>query len=585
VTTATSSSHVVPRSFTAPFARALLAAALVVLPSIPLHAQDLAGDWHGALSTPIGRLMLLVTIRDGADGTRTGELESIDQRAGRKIPLANVAGSADRLTFSVPAINATYDATWNASEQAWTGTFRQGGALPLTLKRGRPPALPVVAGLDGTWRGQLTRGTVNLRLVLSIRTSEYGTRVRLDSPDQGASGIEVEQLMRRSDSVWFRVPVASAEFLGALEGRALRGTWSAAGTPSAPVTFTRDTAPPSARVRTQWPITAKGYRAEEVSFQNPDARGVTIAGTVTVPEGSGPFPAVVLISGSGPQDRDETLFGHKPFAVLADHLSRRGIAVLRYDDRGFGRSTGDHGSATSADFATDANAAVRYLLGRSDIDAKSIGFVGHSEGGMIAPIAAATNDRVAFLVLLAGPGTRAEQLLLSQRRLIGLSQGMTTEQLDRAEPVLRDLFRAVRDAPDSTTAVERVGALLTNEALGRLGVTSAQRDLVANQLAGAWIRYFLRYEPSMLLSRIRVPVLAINGSLDRQVPPAENLAAIRTALARNPNTTVRELPGLNHLFQTARTGALGEYETIEETFAPSAMDLIAEWVRKVTGVR
>lgn len=575
-----------PRPATVPFARTLLLAALLVLGSTPLHAQDrVAGDWHGALATPIGRLMLLVTIRDGAGGTRTGELESIDQRAGQKIPLANVAGSADRLTFSVPAIGATYEASWNEAEQAWTGTFRQGGSLPLTLKRGRPPALPVVAGLDGTWRAQLARGGVNLRLVLNVRTSEYGTRVRLDSPDQGASGIEVERFHRQSDTVRFRVPAGSAEFVGVVDGGAMRGTWSAPGQPNAPVAFTRDTAPPSARVRTQWPITVKGYRAEEVSVPNPDARGVTLAGTLTIPEGRGPFPAVVLISGSGPQDRDETLFGHKPFAVLADHLSRRGIAVLRYDDRGFGRSTGDHGSATSADFATDANAAARYLLGRPDIDAKAIGFVGHSEGGMIAPIAAAANDRVAFLVLLAGPGTRAGQLLLSQRRLIGLSQGMTTEQLDRAEPVLRDLFRAVSDAPDSATTVQRIGALLTSEALERLGVTSAQRDLVASQLAGAWIRYFLRYEPSTFLSRIRVPVLAINGSLDRQVPPAENLAAIRTALAKNPNATVRELPGLNHLFQPARTGALGEYETIEESFAPSAMELIAEWVRRVTGRR
>ena len=424
-----------------------------------------------------------------------------------------------------------------------------------------------------------------LRLVLHVRTAAYGTRVRLDSPDQAVSGIEVEQFARQSDTVRFRVPAASAEFVGMLEGRAIRGTWSATGQPSTPVTFARDTAPPSARVRTQWPITAKGYRAEEVTFPNPDDRRVTLAGTLTVPEGRGPFPAVVLISGSGPQDRDETLLGHKPFAVLADHLSGRGIAVLRYDDRGYGRSTGDHASGTSADFATDANAAVRYLLGRADIDPKAIGFVGHSEGGMIAPIATAANDRVAFMALLAGPGTRADQLLLSQRRLIGLSQGMTTEQLDRAEPVVRDLFRAVRESPDSATTVERVRSLLTNEALERLGVTIAQRDLVANQLTGVWIRYFLRYEPSEFLSRIRVPVLALNGSLDRQVPAAENLAAIRTALAQNRNVTVRELPGLNHLFQTARTGALSEYETIEETFAPNAMELIAEWIRGVTGRR
>ena len=557
----------------------LLVAALAAFAPVSLLAQDrVAGEWHGALATPIGRLMLRVTIREGADGTRSGDLESIDQQPGQKIPLAGIVGSSDRLTFSVPAINATYEASWNEAEEGWTGNFRQGATLPLTLKRGRPPAQPAIAGLDGTWRGQWTRGTVNLRLVLHVRTSGYGTSARLDSPDQGVSGIQVEQLTRRSDTVRFRVPVASAEFVGVVGGRTLEGTWSATGQPSAHVTFARDSAPSTARARTQWPITPAGYRAEEVTFANPEAAGVTLAGTLTVPQGKGPFPAVVLISGSGPQDRDETLFGHKPFAVLADHLSRRGIAVLRYDDRGVGRSTGDHGSATSADFATDANAAIRYLLGRPEIDARSIGFVGHSEGAMVGPIAATANDRVAFLVLLAGPGTRADQLLISQRRLIGLSQGMTSEQLDRAEPVVRDLFRAVRDAPDSTTATDRVRALLTDDALARLGVTSAQRDLVASQLSGPWIRYFLRYDPASVLSRIRVPVLALNGSLDRQVPAAENLAAIRAALAKNPSVTVRELPGLNHLFQTARTGALGEYADIAETFAPSAMELVAEWI-------
>jgi len=452
--------------------------------------------------------------------------------------------------------------------------------LPLLLKRGVPPATTVVDGLDGTWRGSLQRNAANLRLILHVLTTPRGTEVALDSPDLGAFGLAVQRFERIGDTVRFHVPAAQVEFVGTLrEGlRAFRGRWSRPSRPDAQVTFERDSAASTARVRTQWPITPKGYHAEDVSFINPSDRAVTLAGTVTIPDGSGPFPAVVLISGSGAQDRDETVFGHKPFAVLANHLSRRGIAVLRYDDRGFGASTGDHARATSADFATDAIAAIRYLLGRADIDHTAIGFIGHSEGGIIGPIAAVENDGVDFLVLLAGPGTNTDQLMLSQRRLMGMSQGLSNVVLEKTEPAIRDILRAVRASPDSQQAVARIRTLLTSETLQALGATNAQRDAIASQYSGTWMRYFLKYEPSLFLSRLRVPVLALNGALDRQVPSAENLAAMRIALANNPDATVRELPGLNHMFQTAGTGAMAEYDSIAETFAPSAMDLLTNWI-------
>jgi uncharacterized protein len=566
---------------------ALCAGALVAIASAPLHAQDRAlGDWHGVLDTPTGaRLTLLVRVRGGPGESRSGDLESIDQVTGRKIPLADVTTSALQLAFAIPSINATYEGSWSDTAQAWIGTFRQGMALPLVLRRGTPPPAKVVEGLDGTWRATLQRGTANLRLMLHVQTTQYGTRARLDSPDMGAMGLQVEQIARSSDSVRFRVPMAQVQFSGALgeRARSFGGTWSRPDQPDARVMFVRDSVTATAPMRTQWPIVPKGYRAEHVSFANPVDGRVTLAGTLTIPEGRGRFPAVVLISGSGPQDRDETIFGHKPFAVLGDHLSRRGIAVLRYDDRGFAESTGEHASATSADFATDANAAVRYLLGRADIDPKAIGFVGHSEGGMIGPIAAADNDRVAFLVLLAGPGTRTDQLILSQRRAMGLLQGVTDAELDRTEPFIRGLLHTMRDAADSADAMTRARAFLTPEVLTALGGASTQRDAVAARFTNPWMRYFLAYDAPAVLSRIRVPVLAINGSLDTQVPSAENLAAIRLALAKNPDATVRELPGLNHFFQTARTGAIGEYDRIAETFSPSAMQLISDWIAKRFG--
>jgi uncharacterized protein len=555
-------------------------AALLILASTPAPAQSrAAGDWYGVLETPNGRLTLLVRIQDSANGTHRGEMES-DQPGAPKMPLANVVVSAGKLAFSIPMINATYAGDWSEPDQGWTGTFRQGAVLALLLKPGVPPARKTVEGLDGNWRGTLQRNAVTLRLVLRVKTSERGTAVSLDSPDLGALGLEVLQLERAQDTVRFQVPISQVAFRGALDDgrRRLSGIWSRPSQPDAEVVFVRDSAARPPRVRTQMPVIPKGYRLEDVSFANPSDSSVTLGGTVTIPDGAGPFPAAVLISGSGPQDRDETVFGHKPFAVLADHLSRQGILVLRYDDRGVGASTGDHSRATSADFATDANSAVRYLLGRADVDAKAIGLIGHSEGGLIAPIAAVANGRVAYVVLLAGPGINTDALSLSQRRLLGLSRGVSPEDLDRNEPPLRAILAAVRTAADSQQAATRVRELLTTDALRALGVTESQREPIVNEYSGAWMRYFLKYEPKAFLPRLKVPVLAIGGSMDRQVPSAENLAAMRVLFARNRDATVRELPGLNHFFQPTRTGAMGEYPDIPETFAPSAMEVVSDWI-------
>ncbi len=562
--------------------KALCVAALVAVPLASATAQQsAAGEWTGVLSTPGGSLTLVIRIRANADGSFSGDLESVDQAAGQRIPFTSVTAAANKLSFAIATLGASYEGEWKESEQAWSGVFSQGMAMPLLLKRGAPPVLKTMEGLDGTWRGVLRRDTSDLRLILHVRTTARGTGATLDSPDMGASGLAVRQFDRIGDTVQFRVPDAQVEFKGTLryESRTLQGQWSRQGQPVVQVTFTRDAQATGARTLTQEPVVAKGYRAEDVSFVNPSDASVRLAGTLTIPEGRGPFPAVVLITGSGPQDRNESLFGHKPFAVLADHLSRNGIAVLRYDDRGFASSSGNHTTATSADFATDANAAFRFLAGRDDIKQDAIGFMGHSEGGMIGPIAAASNDRVAFLVLLAGPGTNAVQLLLSQRRLVARSQGASDEMLDRSEPIVRDILQAVRVAPDSQGAMDAIRLALPGDRLQTLGASEAQRDAIAGVFTTTWMRYFIKYEPGPFLSRLRVPVLAINGSKDVQVPPGENLAAIRVALAANRDVTIQELPGLNHLFQTAETGSVIEYERITETFAPSALELITKWIR------
>jgi hypothetical protein len=557
-------------------------AALIAGPLTAASAQQSAvGEWTGVLTTPSGALALVIRIRANTDGSYSGDLESVDQAAGQRIPFTTVTAAANKLAFTIATIGASYEGEWKESEQTWSGVFRQGMAIPLVLKRGAPPALKTIVGLDGTWRAVLRRDTTNLRLILYVRTTARGTTATLDSPDLGAFGLAAQQFERVGDTVQFRVPDAQVDFRSTLryENRTLEGQWSRQGEPAVQVTFTRDPRTTGTRTLTQEPVVAKGYRAEEVSFVNTGDASVRLAGTLTIPEGRGPFPAVILITGSGPQDRNEALFGHKPFAVLADHLSRNGIAVLRYDDRGVASSSGNHTRATSADFATDANAAFRFLAGRDDIRQNAIGFIGHSEGGMIGPIAAASNDRVAFLILLAGPGTNAVQLLLSQRRQIARLQGASDEMLDRSEPIVRDILQAVRAAPDSQAAMDAIRLALPGERLRTLGATEAQRDAIAGVFTTTWMRYFIKYEPAPFLARLRVPVLAINGAKDVQVSPGENLAAIRVALADDRDVTIRELPGLNHLFQTAETGSVTEYERIPETFAPSALALITEWIR------
>ncbi|HET9361070.1 MAG TPA: alpha/beta fold hydrolase [Vicinamibacterales bacterium] len=550
--------------------------------AMPVQAQvKVVGDWHGVLQSPVGSMTLILTIAEGENGGLRGEMESVDQGS-QKVPLTTLTVNGGHLAFTVRPAQIAYEGEWVEAEEHWAGVFTQGRRTPLTFRRGLPAARPVIEGLDGVWEGAVTRNGVGLRLLLRVVTSERGTIVTFDSPDLGAFGLPVAGFSRRAQSVGFSVPASGARFAGTLsdDGARLSGIWTLPGQPDVDLALsrTRATVQREPRARPQTPRPPFPYRAEDVAFSNPAANGVILAGTLTLPEGTGPFPAAVLITGSGPQDRDETLLGHKPFAVLADHLTRNGVAVLRYDDRGVGRSTGEFAAATSADFATDAVAAVRFLLTRPEIDREAIGLVGHSEGGMVAPIAAADNDHVRFVILLAGPGTSLMQLAQTQQRLLGLSQGSSEEELARMEPVLAEVFAGVATSASAEDARARVRAVLTADALKTLKAPESMRELMVERLANDWFRYFLRYTPAAALSRIRVPVLAINGTLDRQVPADENLAAIGAALAHNPDVTIRKLDGLNHLFQTAGTGAIGEYADIAETMSTVVLGIVTEWI-------
>jgi pimeloyl-ACP methyl ester carboxylesterase len=435
----------------------------------------------------------------------------------------------------------------------------------------------VVQGLDGHWDGTVRRNNAELRFVLRVTSGPGGTIASFDSPDQLAMGMPVSALSRAGDAVHFTVAAGNTSFTGTLAGDRLSGRW----TDGSETVFVRRAAGVRAAAprRPQTPQPPFPYRVEEVSIANPRAPGVTLAGTLTLPQGRGPFPAAILITGSGAQDRDETIFGHKPFAVLADYLTRHGIAVLRYDDRGIARSTGRFAGSTSADFATDANAAFAFLAARPEIDRRAIGFVGHSEGGMVGPIAAMDNPAVAWLVLLAGPGVGSQDLLAAQQRAIAESQGASAAELERAAPLQAELMRiSASDAADAE-ARTAFAAALTDARMTEAGLPVLARESLATMMLDPWFRWFLRYDPAPALRHFRGPMLALNGSLDRQVLPAQNLAGIRAATAGHRDVTITELAGLNHMFQTARTGGVGEYATSEETMAPVVLQTVADWIR------
>jgi uncharacterized protein len=287
---------------------------------------------------------------------------------------------------------------------------------------------------------------------------------------------------------------------------------------------------------------------------------------------------VVLITGSGPQNRDEELMGHKPFLVLADHLTRQGIAVLRYDDRGVGKSTGSFASATSEDFAGDAWAAWQKLSTRPDIDPKRIGLLGHSEGGLIAPMLAAAHPEIAFVVMLAGPGVTGEQIMLAQSAAIMKASGAPQAAIDANVSIQKQVFAILREETSTARIVERLGAI-------PVGTKEASAALV-KQSSSPWLRFFAFYDPAPALAKVRCPVLALGGALDLQVLPDQNLPAIESTLKQGGNTdvTVVRMPGLNHLFQSAKTGLPAEYAQIEETMAPAALETITTWIRKRVGL-
>ena len=441
--------------------------------------------------------------------------------------------------------------------------------------------------ITGQWYGALKVQTVQLRLVFNIKKTDTGYSATMDSPDQGAFGIPVTSTSFENNALKISITNANIQYEGALgEDNIIVGVFNQAGQ-SFPMNLSREEKKLGSN-RPQEPKKPFPYRSEEVIFENKQAE-ILLAGTLTMPEQEGIYPAVVLISGSGPQNRDEELFGHKPFLVLSDYLTRNGIAVLRFDDRGTAASTGDFSSATSVDFATDVASAVQYLQSRPEIDKNKIGLVGHSEGGIIAPMVVADSDDIDFMVLLAGTGIRGDKLLLAQQALIGEASGMSPSQLVENEMLSKKVFEIILKEQGEDEMKEQIRNHNT-QVFRNIPTENIPRGMTEDefvkaqvaQMTSPWMQYFIRYDPAPILEKVSCPVLAINGEKDLQVPPKENLEAIKAGLAKggNTNVTTVELPGLNHLFQEAETGLIGEYAEIEQTFSPKALELVTSWIKE-----
>jgi pimeloyl-ACP methyl ester carboxylesterase len=440
----------------------------------------------------------------------------------------------------------------------------------------------------GSWNGALKVQGIELRLVFNITKTGDGYQSTMDSPDQGAKGIPVATTIFEGDKLTISMPNMGIEYKATLvKADELEGTFKQAGQ-SFPMNLSKKAVEQSVIRKPQEPVPPFSYRSEEVTFMN-KVDNVTLSGTLTLPKKKGNYPVVVLISGSGPQNRDGELLGHKPFLVISDYLTKNGIGVLRFDDRGTAKSTGDFSLATSFDFSKDVEAAVAYLLTCKEVNKEQIGLIGHSEGGLIAPMVAARNEAVKFIVLLAAPGQNGDELLLTQQQLIGKASGVSEEELKKSSAIIQKVFELIKQSSDPQQLKSDIHSIL-EESLKNSpeseipnGMSKAEFiSLQVQQITSPWMTYFIKSNPTETLKKVTCPVLALNGEKDVQVAPKENIEAIQKALSEggNSNLTTKIYPNLNHLFQHATTGSPAEYAIIEETFSEKVLKDIVGWIKK-----
>jgi pimeloyl-ACP methyl ester carboxylesterase len=448
--------------------------------------------------------------------------------------------------------------------------------------------LPVILSQEavGTWHGLLDVGQ-KLRLDIHISKSGDTYNGKLDSPDQGAKDIPATKVEFTNNTLVFEVKNLGVSYSGNLKSDSIDGTFKQGGF-STKLLLTRSIVELKAANRPQNPLGPFDYLEEEVSFEN-KVEKFNLSGSLTYPKGEGPFPAVILVSGSGAQDRNEEIFEHKPFWVIADYLTNQGFAVLRYDDRGTAKSEGNFETATSVELANDAEGALDYLKANPKINAAKICIAGHSEGAMLAVILAARRKDIHSIALLAGPGIQGSELLLLQQYLINKANGIPEKSNKAMQRFNRKIYKIVvnqYNITDSKPIIEKeIRKALKNTRDEELPGYSSKEQLIQESLSNVcnpWMFYFIKYNPKSDLEKVNCHVLALNGSKDLQVPPKENLGAMQMYIPKSDKARVfRELPNLNHLFQECESGNPQEYRTIEQTIQPEVLKILGDWLKSI----
>jgi uncharacterized protein len=533
-------------------------------------AASLDGTYTGTLQAGEAQLHLVLHLSHNSRGELRATLDSLDQGV-FAIEASSVSLASGTLNFEVSSVGAQFEGKISPDHKLIDGKWSQGSAsLPLSFRHEPPSHKPDDAkfAAEGLWQSALETHGMRLRYQLHVSHDSEGELIAaLDSLDQSVIGLPAVNVSQKESTFHFEIPAMNGAFEGALNAdkNAISGAWSQ-NYDKANLEFKRSDQPLELR-RPQNPVKPYPYQEEELTFPNTSAN-VTLAGTLTLPKGSGPFPAAVLIAGSGPHDRDESLENHKPFLVLSDFLTRQGIAVLRYDKRGIGKSTGSADSATTLDLASDTAAALAYLKARKEIDPARIGLIGHSEGALIAPYLASESTDIPWIILL------------NQSELIARASGMDDAEVVASLTFDRNAYDMVREEKNPAILTERLKNFVKVSGLEGV-IPPAVLEPQLRMLTSPWFRFFLDYDPVPALQKTKCPVLALYGQKDLQVPSKNNLPLLQKALlaADNSQAEIRQLADLNHLFQHAYSGSPQEYGAIEETFAPEALQIIAEWLQ------
>lgn len=554
----------------------------------PAGPASPAGEWIGTLQVGDSQLHLVLHLTRDPRGKWQAKLDSLDQ-AVYGMDAANVNFEADTLHFEMPTVGAQFEGQLPPDQRTIRGVWQQGGtALPLRFERRAPgaearAAANAVSRAEGTWQGAIVSGNMKLRFQLHVAHSDKSELLAsMDSLDQGIQGIPASNVTEKGGQLKFEIPAFGAQYTGTLSAthNEIRGQW-AQNDNLEELNFTRSEHVPEV-VRPQTPAKPYPYREEQVSFHSGDDK-ILLAGTLTLPQGNGPFAAAVLVSGSGSYDRDEVIAAHQWFLVLADFLTRKGIAVLRYDQRGVGQSSGSHETALLEDFAGDAQAALGYLKARPELDARRLGMIGHGEGGVLASLVASRTADVAWLALLASPAANGEETLLRQSELVARAGGLSDEQIARSLQFDRRAYAVVREEKSVPALQARLKRLVEESGLGAAMPPAALQAQI-RWMTAPWFREFLVYDPGPVLKKLRIPVLAMNGDRDLQVDAAQSVPLLRAAYeaSGNKDFTVMEVDGVNHLFQTAQSGSPALYGAIEETISPQVLAALGDWLGRHT---